>query len=76
MQLFWNRVGQAEIHVLCLQEEKQALEKQNENFREIIKSYGEAQSYNRVMCSLQISPYPTSTIPIQEASQMPQLKKP
>lgn len=70
MDLFWYKVSIATSNNLALKEERKHLTIENEKLRELIRRYCHINTYNMMISSLKISPYKTSTLPVQEASHM------
>ena len=70
MELFWSKVSLASAQNLALTEEKHTLEKENEKLKNMIRQYCHHQAYNSVITSLNLSPYPSLTLPAQETSHM------
>lgn len=75
MELFWYKVSIAISNNLALKEERKHLTIENENLRDLIRRYCHINTYNMMIGSLKISPYKTSTLPVQEASHMIQFQK-
>lgn len=75
MNLFWYKVSIATSNNLALKEERKHLTIENENLRDLIRRYCHINTYNMMISSLKISPYKTSTLPVQEASHMFQFQK-
>lgn len=75
MDLFWYKVSMATSNNLALREERKHLTKENESLRDLIRRYCHINTYNMMINTLQISPYTTSTLPVQEASHMYRFQK-
>lgn len=75
MENFWQRSSMANTQCLELAEEKKTLTEYNEYLRNLIRQYCDQQKYNSIIASLRICPYPTVTLPLQEAAHMPQIRK-
>lgn len=73
MELFWRRLTKVVAQNYALREEKEKLTVENENLQQCIKRCWCFNMVQRNMNNLRISMYPTSVIPTQIASHIPQI---